>query len=138
MFPTMKRPMYESMMRKYLLSLFFAFGLMFDANCALRFTLGGVPHFITTGKHVSVKWPAEIEKIKDKGNLLLQMAQSEKKVSAEEIGDCIREIDTVITNMLSEKKFNTLKMNDKLVIGHLCNLKDKLGLLLPKNGSNLE
>lgn len=130
--------MYESMIKKYLLLLFFAFGLMFDANCAIRFTLDGVPHFITTGKHVSVKWPADIEKIKNKGNILLQMAQSEKEVGAKEIGDCIEEIDAVIAGILSGKNFNALKMNDKLVIGHLCNLKDKLGLLLPKNGSNLE
>ena len=73
----MKRTMYYSMIRKYLLSLFFAFGLIFDAKCALRFTLDGVPHCITTGKHITINWPPEIKEVKEEGENLLQDAQAE-------------------------------------------------------------
>lgn len=126
------------MKKKYLLLLFFTFGLVFDASCVLRFTLEGVPHCITTGKHISVKWPEEIEKIRNEGNLLLQMVQAKREVSAKDIKVCIEEIENVINSMLLKENFNALKINDKFVIGHLCNLKDKLVLLLSKRGSDSE
>lgn len=122
----MKRTMYYSMIRKYLLSLFFAFGLIFDAKCALRFTLDGVPHCITTGKHITINWPPEIKEVKEEGENLLQDAQAE----TEKIDACRGKVEGAIREILREKDFDSLKAHDKLMIGRLCILKDKLADLL--------
>jgi len=114
------------MTKKYLLSLFFALGLMFDANCAFTFIYNGVPHCITTGKHITINWPPKIKEIKEEGESLLQNAQAQ----AEAIKACSVKIDAAIKEILRERDFDSLKAHDKLMIGRLCILKDKLADLL--------
>lgn len=63
-----------TMRAKSLLFLLFTFALVLDAR-AVTFTYKGVPHFITTGKHIILKWPPEIKEIKDEGENLLQNVQ---------------------------------------------------------------
>lgn len=120
----------QLMKMKCLLFVLFVFSVVFDAHCSLRFNYNGTSHLVTTGKHVTVKWPSEVGRIRDEAVILFKTAQLKQAVVAEEIGACVEKIDEAISRILLGKDLRSLNVNDKLVVGHLCNLKDKLSSLL--------